>query len=186
MLGQKEAIEMKRLFKVISAPLLLIGLIAGAAAAYLGKPYVYWATSGYSQGSFLLTFESSPSEEMFLDAVISKEPLIQDKYETTLQWRKTQSEGSRLNIKLDNSRSVVISPYSADREADTVFPDGGRIKGVWFTEPQTRIHFPVLLVRAAYFFGAFLCSVLVVLFFQWLWYFALARLRELSQAIRGG
>jgi hypothetical protein len=185
-LGQKEALEMNRLFKIISAPVLLIGLIAGAAAAYLGTPYMYWATSGYSQSSFLLTFESNPSEEMLLDAIIYKEPLIQEKYEATQQWRKAQSEGSRLNIKLDNNRKVVISPYSSDREADTVFPDGLRIKGIWLTEPQTRVHFPVLLVRASYFLGAFFGGVLAVLLFQWLWYFALARLRELSQAIRGG
>jgi hypothetical protein len=69
-LGLKEALEMKRLSKIVSAPVLLIGLIAGAAAAYLGKPYVYWATSGYSQSSFLLLFEGKPSEEILLDAVI--------------------------------------------------------------------------------------------------------------------
>ncbi len=177
---------MNRLFKIVSAPVLLVALIAGAAAAYFGKPYVYWATSGYSQHSFLLAFENSPSEEMLLDAAIYKEPLIQEKHEATQQWRKTQSEGSRLNIKVDNDRSVVISPYSSDREADIVFPDGGRIKGTWLTEPNTRLHFPALLVRSAYFLGAFLCAVLAALLFQWLWYFTLARLRELSQAIRGG
>lgn len=176
---------MSRFFKIVSGPLLLVALIAGAAADFLGKPYVYWATSGYSQSSFLLTFDRSPSEEMLLDAVIYKEPLIQEKYEATQQWRKVQSEGSRLYIKLDNNRSVVISPYSSDREADVVFPTGGRVMGIWLTEPRTRLHFPALLVRASYFLGAFFGTVLVALLFQWLWYFSLARLRELSQAIRG-
>ncbi|TLS74953.1 hypothetical protein FE236_10600 [Mariprofundus erugo] len=177
---------MNRLFKIVSAPVLIVGLFLGAGAAYLGPPYVYWATSGYSQSSFLLTFGSAPQEERLLDAIIYKEPMIQDKYETTQQWRKAQREGNRLNIKLDNNSSVVIAPYSPDREADTVFPNGGRIKGVWLTEPQTRIHFPVFIVRVLYFIVAFFGAVLAVHLFRWLWYFSLARLRELSQAIRGG
>ncbi len=176
---------MNRIVHRVSIPILLMALVAGAAASFFGKPWVYWATSGYSQDSFLLTFESAPSEEMLLDSVIYKEPLIQEKYETTQQWRKAQSEGSRLNIKLDKERSVVISPYSPDREADTVFPDGGRIKGIWLTEPQTRLHIPVFLVRASYFLGAVLSATIAVLLVQWLWYFTLARLRELSKAIRG-
>ena len=184
--GLKQRPQMRRLFTLVSAPVLLIGLIAGGAVAYLERPHVYWATSGYSQRSFLLAFDSEPSEDTLLDAMIYKEPLIQDKQETTAEWRKAHTEGNRLGIKLDKNRSVVVSPYSSDREADTVFPDGGRIKGVWLTEPQTRIHFPVFLVRASYFLGAFLGAVLAVVLFQWLWYFALARLRELSQAIRGG
>ena len=176
---------MSRVVHRVSIPILLVALVAGAAASYFGKPWVYWATSGYSQNSFLLTFQNAPSEEMLLDAVIYKEPLIQEKYETTQQWRKAQAEGSRLNIKLDKDRSVVISPYLPDREADTVFPDGGRIKGIWLTEPQNRVHIPVLLVRVSYFLTAFLSAVVAVLLFQWLWYFTLARLRELSKAIRG-
>ena len=177
---------MTRLFKIVSAPVLAIGLIAGAVAAYLGKPYVYWATSGYSQSAFLLMFKNNPSEDMFLDAVIYKEPLIKDKYETTQQWRKAQREESRLNIKLDSNRSVVIGPYSSDRESDIVFPDGRRIKGIWLTEPKTRTQFPVLIVRALYFIVASIGAIFAMLLFQWLWYFFLARLRELSKAIRGG
>ncbi|MBK8209454.1 MAG: hypothetical protein IPK78_05255 [Rhodospirillales bacterium] len=131
-------------------------------------------------------FDTAPSEEMLLDAVIYKEPLIKQKIQTAEQWRKAQSEGSRLFIKLDDNRSIIVSPYSAEQKADIVFPDGGRIKGIWLTEPQMRIHFPVLFVRLLYFIGGFVSSVLTVLLFVWLWYFALARLRELSQAIRGG
>src|SRR3990172_7201148 len=110
---------MDRLFKLVSAPVLLLALIAGGTAVYFGKPYVYWATSGYSQRSFLIAFESDPSEEMLLDTVIYKEPLIQEKEKATEQWRKAKTEGSRLNIKVDNNLSVVISPYSSDREVDT-------------------------------------------------------------------
>lgn len=176
---------MNRFFKIVPLPILLFGLLAGVAVAFVGKPYVYWATSGYSQESFLFVFSSEPSEEMFLDAVIYKEPLIQDKFKTTQQWRHAQSEESRLKIKLDNHRSVVISPYSTDQDPDTVFADGGRVKGIWLTEPSTRIHFPMVLVRSSYFLCGLVGSVAAVLFLQWLWYFVLVRLRELSQAIRG-
>ena len=122
---------------------------------------------------------------MLLDAVIYKEPLIQHKLETAKEWKKAQSEGRRLYIKMDDNSSIVISPYSTEKEADMVFPDGGRIKGIWLTEPQMRIHFSVIFVRLLYFIGAFISAVLAVLLLKWLWYFVLARLRELSQAIRG-
>jgi hypothetical protein len=133
-----------------------------------------------------MTFPSEPSEEMLVDALIYKEPLIQEKLKTIQQWKQIQSEGSRLMIKIDNNNSVIINPYSVDRDPDTIFPNGHRIKGIWFTEPSTRIHIPVVLVSVLWFLCSFVSSVLAVLLLQWFWYFVLARLHELSKAIRGG
>ena len=177
---------MSRLLKIVPLPGLILALVAGTGAAIFGDPYVYWVTSGYSQASFLMTFPSEPSEEMFLDALIYKGPLIQEKLKTTQHWKQVQSEGSRLRIKIDNNNSLVISPYSVDRDPDAVFPSGQRIKGIWLTEPSTRLHLPVGLISALWFLSVFVISVLVVLLLQWFWYFLLARLHELSKAIRGG
>ncbi len=161
------------------------GLLVGAFAAIYSDAYVYRVTSGYSQRSFIVTFGAQPSEEALLDAIIYREPLIQQKSDTTQAWRRAEAEGQRLRIKIDSERSVLISPYSANDSADMIFPEGGKIAGVWLTQPQTRTHFPVALVRASYFLAAFICAAVALLLVCWLWYFLLARVRELSLAVRG-
>lgn len=162
-----------------------VGLVGGVVAAIYGDAYVYRVTSGYSQRSFILTFRSQPSEGALLDAVIYREPLIQQKSDTTRAWRRAETEGQRLRIKLDDARSVLVSPYVADSSPDMTFPEGGKIIGIWLTQPSTRIHFPVALVRVSYFLAGFVSAVVALLFLCWLWYFLLARLRELSLAVRG-
>jgi hypothetical protein len=166
-------------------PATIIGIIVGLVAAIAGEPYVYRATSGYSQRSFFISFETEPSEEALLDAVIHREPLIPIKADTTREWRKAKTEGHRLYIKVDASRSVVVSPYSPDEDPDMVFPAGGRVTGIWLTQPRTRTHFPPLLVRVAYFTAAFIAAAAATFLVSWLWYFVLARVRELSLAVRG-
>jgi hypothetical protein len=110
-------------------------------------------------------------------------PLLQKKVETIEQSK--QSGGSLLFIKIDNHASVVISPYSADRDPNLHFPNGQIVKSVWLTEPATRMHIPVPLVVTVYFWGGFAIALLMVLLIRWSWYFLLSRLRELSQAIQG-
>jgi len=176
---------MNRIFKVAPTPVLVIGLIAGIVTSFIGPSYVYWATSGYSQKSFLLVFKDEPKEEELLDAIIYKEPLIQDKYKTTQQWRKAKLDGSRLYIKVDNNNSVVVAPYLTDQESDIVFSSGERMNGIWLTQPQTRIYFPVIAVNMMYFVFAFLFTMIAAQMLLWVWCFFLARLRELSRAIRG-
>jgi len=160
------------------------GLIVGLIAAIAGKAHVYRVTSGYSQRSFILTFESEPSEDALLDAVIYHEPLIQQKSDTTQAWRRAQAEGQQLRIKLDSSRSILVSPYSPDHDPDEIFPEGGRVTGIWLTQPSTRTHFPAALVRVVYFAAGFVVAAFASLLLYWLWYFLLASLRELSLAVR--
>jgi hypothetical protein len=174
--------------KAIVIVSMVIGLFSGIFAPFVGELHVYRVTSGYSGQHYWLTFSSAPTEEALLDAVIYREPLIPDRYETKQAWRRAQKDGTRLYIKRDADSSIVIAPYDETKDPDTVFANGGRVKGVWLTQPATRTRFPVALVGLAYCIGAFLvlsvaalCAFVVV---RWLWYFLLRRISELSRAVR--
>ena len=107
--------------KTIFAISLVVGLISGVIALLAGNLHVYRVTSGYSGSQFWIPFSNKPTEEEFLDAVISCEPLITRKNETTQSWRRAQQDGMRLCIKRDDSTSIVVAPYDASRDPDTVF-----------------------------------------------------------------
>ena len=177
-----------RPMKAIVIVSLVVGLLSGIVAPFVGELHVYRVTSGYSGKHCWLTFSSAPTEEALLDAVIYRELLIPDRYETTQAWRRAQKDGTRLCIKRDADSSIVIAPYDETKDPDTVFAAGGRVKGVWLTQPATRTRFPVGLVGLAYCIGAILvlsvatlCALVVV---RWLWYFLLRRISELSGAVR--
>src|SRR5207245_1845518 len=106
---------------------ILAGLVIGFVASSVFEPHVYRVMSGYSHRSFFVTFADEPSEEQLLDAVIYREPLIQQKAELTQEWRRTEAEGNRLRIKVDSSSSILVSPYAPDSDPDLVFPTGGRV-----------------------------------------------------------
>ena len=196
--------------KTIITVSLAIGLLCGVIAPFVGELHVYRVTSGYSGKQFWISFSNTPTEDAILDAVIFHEPLITDKYETTQAWRKAQKDGTRLYIKLDSANSIVVAPYDAAKDPDVVFLDdtkddplridppgsrqkltktgGGRIKGIWLTEPAKRTKLPVALVGFAYCIGTFitlavasLCTLALV---RWLWYFLLRRVSELSGAMK--
>lgn len=167
---------------------LVIALVAAIVAPFVAEVHVYKVKSGYSGKEFWLTYSRLPSEEDLLDSVIYREPLIQDSYETTRAWRKAQTEHTRLCIKKDADISIVVMPYDASRDPDTVFAEGGRVKGVWLTEPSTRTKLPVALVGTGYIVGSFLafgvgifCALASI---RWVWYFLLRRITELSSAVR--
>ena len=174
--------------KIITILSLAVGLLSGIIAPFVGDLHVYRVTSGYSGREFWLSFPSEPTEDAILDAVIYREPLISGKVETTQGWRSAQKDGTRLCIKRDAAVSIVVSPYDATKDPDTVFADGGRVKGVWLTEPATRTRLPVVLVGFAYCVGAFLALTVATFctlaFIRWLWYFLLRRISELSGAVR--
>jgi hypothetical protein len=199
----------------IILPFLCAGVIGGIAGAIICKPFVFWAKSACSGKSFLIALADEPSEAEILDAVIQREPLIMDKSEAVYQWRRADADGVLLAIKTGGDRSVIVSPYKELDEYDAValrcvvfvkrgliddavlppsgdmpareyaLQDGGRIKGVWLTEPGTRIQFPSILVRSAYSLVGVACGLAALLVTRWLWHFFLARTREFSGAVRG-
>ena len=153
--------------KPISKPFLsaiVIALIAGFIASLVCEPHVYRVTSGYSHRSFFVTLPLEPSEEQLLDAVIYRDPLIHDKAGLTQDWRRAEAEGNRLRIKVDDNSSILVSPYAPDIDPDLVFPTGGKVTGIWLTQPSTRTRFPPALVRITYFTVAFMVTFLVVWF----------------------
>jgi hypothetical protein len=163
----------------------IMGVIGGTASALSWPPYVYRATSGYSHQSFWLAFSEDPEEETFLDAIIARDPLIKDKATASQNWRGSQAEHQRLLIKVDQTHSILLRPYSSTEDPDIVFPEGGRVTGVWLTEPKTRTHIPLIVVRVVYFTAGFIAAAVATLLICWIWYFLLARIRELSHAVRG-
>src|SRR5437660_1116259 len=110
-----------RPMKTIIIVSLAIGLFSGIVAPFIADLHVYRVMSGYSGSHFWLTFSSAPTEKAFLDAIIYREPLITDKSGTTQAWRKAQNDGMRLCIKRDDTSSIVIAPYDATKDPDTVF-----------------------------------------------------------------
>jgi len=175
--------------KLIVIISLVIGLTAAVVVPSVAGGHVYKVKSGYSGKAFWIVYSHQPSEEDLLDSVIYREPLIQNSYETTKAWRKAQAEHTRLFIKTDANISIVVMPYDALRDPDTVLADGTRVKGVWLTEPSTRTKIPVALVAAGYVFGSFLAfgvgSFCTLALTRWIWYFLLRRINELSSAVRG-
>lgn len=180
---------------------LVLGTAAGIGGAYLVEPYSVWARSSYSGQRHLMFFDAQPSEAEIVASVIYEDPGYYPK-----GWPDVLSGGKdRLYIKLDDSTSVLVAPYSpaddpnprldvveqqakVDRDypgSVPVYPEPSSGRGVWLTEPATRTEFPPLIVRTVSFVLCFASAVLAVLAARLLWYFLLARTRELSRAVRG-
>lgn len=168
---------------------LIVGAIAGIVTPFVADLHIYRVTSGYSGQQFWLSFPHPPSEETLLDAVIYREFLIREPFETTRAWRRAQKENTRLFIKKDSNTSVLVMPYENGEDPNLSFADGGRSRGVWLTEPSTRSELPVFLAGLAYVVGAFLAATtltfVAVVSMRWAWYFLLRRISELVQVIKG-
>jgi hypothetical protein len=164
-----------------------IGSSLGIVAPCVGNLHVYRVASGYSGEHFWLAFPSEPTEQAILDAVIYREPLITDRFGATQAWRAAQKDGTRLCIKRDAATSIVIAPYDATKDPDTVFTDGRRVKGIWLTEPATRTRMPAALVGMTYsvttFLAFFIGTFSAVTLVRWIWYFLLRRISELTGAV---
>lgn len=167
----------------MALPALCIGAVLGVAGATMCKPHVVFARSAYSGESFLLAFAHEPSESELLDAVIQRDSLIEGKIEAKRQRWQARSDGQRLK---GADYSLLCEPFSADQDPDLVFEDGSRFKGVWLTEPSTRVHFQPLIIRCVFLAGGLLFGLAISLVARWLWYFSLARVCEVSAAIRSG
>jgi hypothetical protein len=80
-------------------------------------------------------------------------------------------------------------PYESDKDPDVVFSNGGKVRGIWLTEPSTRTEYPISAVALADALGSFLLSTVVtffaLVFLRCAWYFVVRRVSELSQAFRG-
>jgi hypothetical protein len=165
-----------------------LGVVSGVVAPFVADLHVYRATSAYSGTQFWLTFPKQPNEEELLDAIIYHEPLIQNAYATTQEWRTAQREHHRLFIKKDAGTSILVMPYESDKDPSP-FSGGTTVKGFWFTEPATRTEYPPTGVALAYALGGFLAgtaiAICVLAFLRWSWYFLLKRISELAEAIKG-
>ena len=175
--------------KTIARISLVVGVLAAMVAPIIGHLHVYRVTSGYSGNQFWLTFPEQPAEADLLDAVIYRDPLINEPRVTKQSWRSAQSENTRLFIKKDLNTSILVMPYESDKDPDVVFPDGDKMRGIWLTEPSTRTEYPVFAVALAYALGSFLILTVTTFFalllLRCVWYFILRRISELSQAFRG-
>ena len=161
-----------------------VALTAAFGAAALWPVHAYRVRSGYSGHHFWLLFRTYPTEKQIFDAVVAREPSLSlgnDRLDEVQVARRGFVHGFPAG-------DLVLAPYDAGKSPDVVFADGNRIKGVWLTEPSTRLEFPPVLVRIAYFVGVlpsvFVCTSLILLLVRWFWYFFLARIRELSSAVR--
>ncbi len=167
---------------------LIVGIITAIIAPFLADLYIYKVHSNYSGDDFIITLSSDPTEEEILDALIYREPLIDDKYETTKAWRKARDEKTRLYVKKDSHISILVMPYDASVDPDIVFDDGGRIKGLWLTQPNNRKKYSVYWVGVGYAVGGLLSSFVAALIalsiIRLIWYFLLERLMEISKAVK--
>ncbi len=162
----------------------VVALLAAFAAAALWSSHGYRVRSGYSGHYFWLAFHTYPTEKQLFDAVLTREPSVSlgnDRLDEVQAARRGFVPGFPAG-------DLVIAPYDAGKSPDMVFFDGSRVKGVWLTEPSTRIEFAPALVRAVHFFGAllgaFLGTCLVLFLLHWVWYFFLGRISEVSSAVR--
>jgi hypothetical protein len=175
-------------------PLIVLGIVIGALTAIIillvADLHVYRVTSGYSGQQYWLAFSQEPTEDEFLDAIIYRDPLISEPYQTTQDWRKLRQENHRLCLKKDNYTSIVVMPFELEKDPDTVLQDGTVIKGVWLTEPNKRTEFPVAGVGLGIVLGSFLVATIATIcaltLLRWLWHFlgALAAKRGLLTFLR--
>ena len=159
-------------------PTLIVALIIAIVAAIAVHPYVYWAKSGYSEKSYLLIFDSEPSETALIDAIILKDaiPGITKHLPTCDTFMAIERHSTKMALR--------FCAHSGNLDPSVTLADGDKIDGVWLTEPATRIHPPLLFIQLSAFLTAFLGAMLMTTLARWVWYFLLARLTEVSNAIR--
>ncbi|MDT8375340.1 MAG: hypothetical protein RQ867_01245 [Mariprofundaceae bacterium] len=166
---------------------LIIGILTAILAPFIADLYIYKVHSNYSGDDFIITFSNDPTEEEIIDAVIYREPLIDDKYETTKAWKKARDEKTRLFIKKDSHISILVMPYDASVDPDLVFDDGDRIKGLWLTEPNNRKKYSSFWVGVGYILGGllsgFVAALIALSIIRLTWHFLLERLMEISNAV---
>ncbi len=180
----------------------------------LRLPHQFWrVTSAYSGTSHWVAFYSSPTEEELLDAVIDRCPKLYSYAMNMKQrWRQVRDGGDHLWIWADNQRIITIAPYEDNLDLDNLIrsypgkaiwlnrrPPPANLKhlavqevksekATWLTEPATRHYIPgpVILVGgfALLYSLGFGLSVTVLLMSTYLWYFLLARLRELVVTLK--
>lgn len=162
-----------------------VGLISAIVIAVFAPRHVYHVISGYSGQRLWLAFHSHATEKQLFEAVLAREPSL--------------SMGSGRPDEVQSARAEFVSgyphgdlamfPFEPGKSPDVNFTDGGRVKGVWLTEPATRTEIPVAatflvyVVTAAVMVSVFTWCLLYMV--RWAWYFLLRRVSEFSSAMRG-
>jgi hypothetical protein len=162
----------------------VMALIAALLAPFFAPLFVVKAQSGYSGHPFWLRFYSAPTEKEIFDAVCSREPALAFGPNEQADLQKVK-ETFKAGFPHGD---ICLAPYSPNDSPDVLFQDGTRIKGVWITEPSTRVEYDrwvgILISSITIGIVAFLAMFAGLKILRWTWYFVLDRLSELSRALR--